>query len=257
MSVWFAFWVVLSLFLFGFVVWTLYIVVRQKQAWKAFSVTHGLRYTSSALMRSPEMDGVLEGYKFSFFTSEHTAPDMRGQRKMTAVEVTLHSTMPFEGGVASHGLIPVLKGLAFKTEVKPASDLWSAACVAGGDHRFALEAYLTPERIQILMNLAQIPYTWMILLFKGDAMLLRLDTSSPLETVEKLEKVRRVMRKAASVLELHAGEAVRLRSELARMVPKEALAPAGAPVQELALEEDEISREAPSSADGAEASAKE
>jgi hypothetical protein len=224
-SIWIALWIVLSLALLGFLAWSVVILIKQKSAWKTFSATHKLRYKTGRMMQSPEMDGIIEDYKFNFFTGEHSAPDMRGNRKMTAVEITLQSDMPIEGGLASGEMVPLLKNLNFKTEVSPKQEGWSKAYIALASNRGALELYLTDERVQALTKLMQINHAWVIFVFKNNMTLLRMDTASPLNSADQLEKLYKLLIKVAKVLELKPGEAKLIKAEEARAPLKETALP--------------------------------
>jgi hypothetical protein len=224
-SIWIALWIVLSLALLGFLAWSVAILLKQKNAWKTFAAAHKLRYKPGRMMQSPEMDGIIEDYKFNFFTSEHTAEDMRGNRKMTAVEINLQSEMPIDGGVASGGMVPLLKGLNLKAELSPKQEGWSKAYIAMASNKAAFELYLTDERMQALTKLMQINHAWVIFVFKNNMMLLRMDTPSPLNSADQLEKLYKLLIKVAKILELKNGEGKLIKAEEARAPLKEAALP--------------------------------
>jgi hypothetical protein len=215
-NIWLALWIVLSLTLMGFLAWTLLISYKQKRAWKAFAARHKLRYASGRMMQSPEMDGLIEDYRFSFFTSEHNSPDARTSRKLATVEIMLGSALPIEGGVASGSMIPVLKALDLKFEITPAGEGWSKAYLAACSNRAAMEAYMTPERVQILSKLMQMAHVWVIFVFRNGLTLLRIDTPSPLDTDEQLEKLSKILIRSAKILELKSGESQLLKAEEAK-----------------------------------------
>lgn len=214
-------------------IWSLVISFRQKSSWKTFAEKHSLRYTPGKMMQSPDMDGTIEGYKFSFFTGEHATPDIRVTRKMTGIELTLNSTIPIDGCVASGGMIPVVKTLNYKAEIVPQHEGWNKTYTAQGTNKNALSAYLTDERLQVLTKLMQINNIWMIYLFRNDHGLLRIDTPNPLDNAGQLEKIYKIMLKAARVLELKAGEAAVLKAEEAKPVVRESVT---VPVNEGVLE---------------------
>ena len=221
MSVWLALWIVISATLLGFLVWSLYILYQQKSSWKKFAETHKLRYKQNALMESPEVDGSFEDYKLSFFTGEHINADLRGVRKLTAVEISLQSVMPIEGGAASGGMVPFLKELGFKSEIQPDHEQWNKSYIVAGSHYHVLKAYFTDERVEALSKLMKIKNSWVIFIFRNERMLLRLDTPNPLASVQNMDKVASMMVKVAKVLELSADEAKKLKAEEARSVSKE------------------------------------
>ncbi len=218
MSIWIALWLVLSLLLLAFLGWSLLVVFRQKKVWKAFAEKNKLRFKPSVLLQSPEMEGAIDGFKVSVFTSEHVTQDLRSTRKMTAIEVTLHSVFPVDGGCASGRMVDILKTLAFKAEVQPEHEAWNKSYIAAGTHKRVLELYLTPERLSALTRLMKIKNLWMIYIFKGGMTLLRIDTSNPLTSPEQLEKLVKILIATAQALELKSGEASMLKVEEAKAV---------------------------------------
>ena len=194
-------------------VWTFSILMRQKRSWALYAEKRKLRYKSNALMDAPELSGVMGEHTVSLFASEHVSEDARGVRKLTAIEVNLNSTMPVGGGVASNGMIPILKTMRFKVEHMPKHKQWKKAYVASCDNRNAMRAYLTDERVKALCGLMAIPNSWVILIFKGDAMLLRIDTADPLHDPKRLDQMIKKVVGVVEVLELKKGERERLKSE--------------------------------------------
>ncbi|MCB9981153.1 MAG: hypothetical protein H6860_01995 [Rhodospirillales bacterium] len=221
MSIWFVLWFFISAALLGFLGWSLLILYQQKKTWKAFAAKHKLRFKPNSMMEGAEMEGNIDSYKVSFFTSEHLNPDMRSSRKLTAVEVGLHSTMPIDGAIASGQMISFVRTLNFKTEIRPEHKSWDKEYLAVGDNRFILDAYLTDERIELLVKLMKIKNSCMVLIFKGDRMLLRVDMADPMISAEYLDKFVKLLLKAAKTLEVSPDEAKKLKAEEVRGVGKD------------------------------------
>lgn len=216
MSIWLALWIVISLVLIGFLCWTVFILFQQKTIWKGFASKYKLRYNGNALLQSPEMDGMIESYKVSFFTGEHVSEDMRGSRKLTAIEIRLHSVLPIDGGIASGGMVPFVKNFEFKAEVRPGHEAWNKAYIAAGTNRNVLKAYLTDERIENLIKLMRVHNVWVILMFRNENVLLRVDTPNALASRGYLEKLTSLMIKVAKSLELEDNEFKTLKAEESR-----------------------------------------
>jgi hypothetical protein len=215
-SIWIFLWLFLSAALLYFMGWTVYIVFRQKQVWGAYARKHKLRYKDKGFWESPEIGGSIHGYTVGVFVGEHLAEDARKTRKLTAVEVQLSSTMPIEGGVASGGLVSVLQGMTFKEEMRPEHKNWDKSYIASASDKAVLEAYLTPKRLDALTELMAIKNVWIILVFRGDIMLLRMDTPDPMDKAKNLDLALNKMIAAARVLELESGEVGFLKSEQAK-----------------------------------------
>jgi len=220
-SIWVILWLFLSGALLYFLGWTLFILFRQKQAWKSFSVRKKLRYRAHSMMASPEISGALNGYSINFLIAEHFTPDGRSSRKLTAIEVQLLSKMPFEGGIASGGMVSLIQSIRMREETKPNHPKWDKNYIAASSSGAAMEAYLTPERIDALTSLMKIRNGWVILIFRADAFLLRFDTPDPLESQQKLEKLTDKILEMAKILELKPGEDGRLKLETTKKPIKE------------------------------------
>ena len=221
MSIWFFLWLFLSGALLYFLGWTLLILFRQKQAWKTFAARKKFRYRTTSLMASPEMNGPVDGHSVSFFIGEHVTPDGRASRKLSAIEVQLSSKMPFEGAIGSGGMVQLVQSLRMKEELSPNHPKWDKNYIAATSSAFALESYLTPERLEALTSLMKIRNGWVMLIFRGETMLLRFDTPDPLDSFEKLDKILQKVMETVSALELKAGEDGRLKTDAARKPVKE------------------------------------
>lgn len=223
MSIWFLLWLVLSASLLYFLFWTLYILYRQKGAWKIYAAKKNLRYVSKSLLASPELSGITNDYTVTVFTGEHGTEEGKGTRKLTAVEVNLASHMPFDGGIASGGMVPLVKSLNLKEEFVLPHAGWDKNAIAASANRAALELYLTPARQEAIVSLMKMRNAWVILLFRGDVMLLRIDTPDPLDSPKKLDHILRRMTDTARLLELKSDEIEKLkaaRTRTAQVAPK-------------------------------------
>jgi hypothetical protein len=220
LSIWFILWFVLSFALLYFLGWTVYILFRQKQAWKTYAAKNKLRYTQSKLMSSPEMSGVIQDYTVSFFTAEHEPPDARSARRMTAIEISLSSRLPFEGGLASSGMVWLMRAIGFGEEYIPAHENWDKNWIAASSSVNALQTFMTPARLQALVSLMKLKNASVIFLFREDVTLLRLDTPDPLDMPDKIDKLVKIMIKTAQALELAPGEETRLQTAMKQKARK-------------------------------------
>lgn len=222
MSIWLFVWILLSGGLLFFMGWTLRILLRQKSAWKKFAQHYKLRYAPRSLMDTPELSGTIDDFTVNIFSGEHASADARSSRKLTAIEITLNSIMPVAGGIASGGMVPFLKDIGMREEYRPDHPAWNTEYLASSDNRFVLEAYLTEPRLNAFVNLAKIKNAWVILVFRDNLTLLRLDTPDPLDTPQKMNKIVKRMLEAAKIFELKSGESNILKTEKARTAQKKA-----------------------------------
>ena len=213
MNIWLVLWGSLATTLIGFSVWTFAILMSQKQGWKTYAEKRKLRYKSNALMESPTVEGAIGNHTINCFTSEHQAQDARLSRKLTAIEVKLNSVMPVSGAIASGEMVEIMKIMELKFEHVPDHKDWDKEYVASADNKGILAAYMTEERIQAICRLMKIKNSWVILVFKDQAMLLRIDLARPLASAKELDAMLKEMLAVTEVLELKKGEEKVLESE--------------------------------------------
>lgn len=218
MNIWVVLWFFVAVGLMGFFVWTTYILFQQKKAWKQFADKNKLRYEDGeTLLESPKITGSYEGYTISAFTGEHLGANRRTTRKLTAIEISLTSPIIFEGGVAAgQGMTDFMKDMNFPEEVRIDHKKWKTDYMAVTNSPNALSKYLTQERLDALFKLITIKNAWVILIFKADTALLRLDTPSALESPKKIKAYIKRMIDVAKELELKAGESKVLKEAAIR-----------------------------------------
>ena len=212
MSFYFIIWAVLTTFLLLFWVWSTTILFQQKKNWKVFAQKKKIRYRPNGLFDSPEISGVIDGYKILGFTSEHDQQDGRLVRRLTCLEVSLKGSMPISSAIASGGMVNVVEELHFQHEYRPEIRGWDNSYIARSRDGDIMRAYLTTERLERLVKLMRIKNSWIILIFVGGQGLLRIDTPDPLDNVKSLEKYVQALVGAAKILDLERGEAERLAS---------------------------------------------
>lgn len=218
MSIWFFIWLLLSAALLYFLVWSFFILFRQKKTWKAYAEKNDLRFSPGKWSDPPEISGTLDGFTINFFTSEHMREGAKTTRKMTTIEIILPFKLPFDGGFASGEMVPLLKEIDIREEFKPDYQSWNKSYLATADNIPFYQSYMTAERLDALTRLMRIKNSWIILVFRNDISLLRLDTPYPLDSQNKLESAVRLMLKAAESLGI-SQEEIRVLERTAASTP--------------------------------------
>lgn len=207
MSFWIIIWVLISLALLGFAGWTLWILYHQKRTWKKFAAKHKMNYQSGSLMETPAISGVFHDYDFTLFACDHDARDGRTIRKLSAMELSLKSDVPFEWCLASRGMVPIIDALEYGHEYRPRLEKWNKFdAVIRGNSQQALKDYFTEERLEALFNLMKVKNGWVLFVVYEGKAVLRIDLPNPLEDEERLNKLAKRMLKISHVLELKDGE---------------------------------------------------
>jgi len=215
-SIWFVLWVIISVALLYFSGWTYLILYRQKKAWKAFSAKHKLRYIPGKFTDAPQIKGVYSGYEVHIFSSEHQSPDVRGSRKLTAIEIDLKSKAPVNMVAASSGMVSMAEAMGLPSTVMVEHDSWADENLIQSDNADIAQAYFTPARLTALQKVIAIKNSMVIFVFRPQIGLFRIDLSDPLDNEEKEERLLKNLIKVVEQLELDDGESSKLKSVSAK-----------------------------------------
>ena len=126
---WIAIWIGFSLFILGFVAWTMLVLFQQKKAWGTFAKRHKLNYERGTLMGAPTVHGTLDKKLFSLYSGVQQTEDIRGQRFVTVMEFQLGPGMPTGGAVATKEYKMFIDGLIFKQAYTPDLAEWNSEYV--------------------------------------------------------------------------------------------------------------------------------
>lgn len=206
MSIFFYVWLFISLFLLGFWVWTLYVVLQQKRAWKVFAEKRHMRYHDTGMFSTPMVSGAIDTYGVSLFASEHSELDARSLKRLTAIEVALQSNFPFSCAMASGGMVSVVDAFDIRHEYKPQYKGWDNSYILRVSDLNIAKHYFSDERMEKILKLMSIDKAWIILAIVGDRGILRLDTPYPIDTPQELDKLINQMIGIARALEMKKGE---------------------------------------------------
>jgi hypothetical protein len=199
-------WFLITVFLLGFWGWTTYLLFLQKKSWKAYAAKFKLRYRANRLFESPDVNGSIDGYKVSIFTTDHEYTDGRSRRMLTTIEISMQTVLPVPAAIASGGMVKLVEDLSLAQEFRPDIAGWDVSYVARSHEKSILENYLTTARVEALSELMKEKRSWLILIFSGDIGLLRIDTPDALEDPKKLSVLVQKMINLAKICELADGE---------------------------------------------------
>lgn len=157
-------------------------------------------------MDAPEVNGIYKGYSINMFTSEHVQSDSRGNRRLTALEIEMTSKMPMAAVMASGGMVDVARSFNLSDELQPEFKDWKSEYIVRSDNYNMIKAYLGDERLKQVVALMKAHNIWVIVVFKGDDALLRVDLPDPLQDQKRLETIMNKMVVVAKALELQDGE---------------------------------------------------
>lgn len=197
---WFLLWLGLSAFVLGAFGWSTRILFRQKKAWKDFARARGLPVIPGAFLGSPQVQGVLGSFRFSLVSEEQKAPDARGTRFRSVLELHRQIPMGFSGAVGFGDLESQLGALNLPTTFIPQSPVWKPNWFLRTSDAAAMNDYLTEDRIKAIESVFRVKAATSLLVFDGMNILLRLETPEALADVKKLEAIVKRMTDSATLL---------------------------------------------------------
>jgi hypothetical protein len=186
---WLLLWFVLSAILIGATLWSLQILFRQKKAWEQYAKTKNLTYNPGTFMGPAEMNGIMGDYKISFFTAERPGVDVRTRRFVTVLEINLIEGLIDGGALGTKEMLPFMQGLdklhPYKIEERPLEEGHFAFTKSDA----VMKAYLTKDRIETLETILKTRNADILVLFNDKELVLRLETSDPMQDAEKIDKI--------------------------------------------------------------------
>lgn len=167
------------------------------------------------------MSGAVDGYNISFFASEHSELDARSQRRLTAIEINMHSGLSVVSAIASGGMTPVVDTLDIHKEYRPAykdgkGNEWDNSYVIRTQDVAYMQEYLNDERVGSILGLMKIDKAWIIILFFEETGLVRLDTPLPLDDPKKVDEVVKKIISVVRTLEMGDGEEKDIQRSLSK-----------------------------------------
>jgi hypothetical protein len=186
---WIFLWFILSAFLVGATLWSLQILLRQKTAWEKYAKRKGFIFNKGTFMGPAEMSGTIGKYKLSFFTAERPGVDVRTRRYVTAIEIDLAEGVVDSGAFGTREMIPFMMTLdmlhPYEVEI-PGLETQHKAFVK---HDAIMNAYLNKDRVEAIGNILKTRNSDTLLLFNDNEVVLRLETSDPMQDAEKIDKI--------------------------------------------------------------------
>lgn len=210
---WIFLWFCLSAFVIGAFAWTTRILFEQKRAWLAYARKYNLTYDRGPFFGSPSVSGVIGRHRITLFSEEQAAPDARGRRFRTVIELMRPSGLPVRGAIGCRDMVPVIEGAQMETDVVPDSPDWKSEWRARSDDKTMMKAYLTPERIKAAATLFNHKNASAIYIFDAEDALLRYDTGNPLHDPARLDKLVKMMTGISDAFLVQKGETLPRRSK--------------------------------------------
>jgi hypothetical protein len=186
---WIFLWFILSAFLVGATLWSLQILLRQKTAWEKYAKKKGFIFNKGTFMGPAEMSGTIDKYKLSFFTAERPGADVRTRRYVTAIEIDLAEGVVDSGAFGTREMIPFMMTLdmlhPYTVEIPGLETEYKAFVKRDA----VMNAYLNKDRVEAIGNILKTRNADTLLLFNDNEVVLRLETSDPMQDADKIDKI--------------------------------------------------------------------
>lgn len=140
-------------------------------------------------MGPAEMEGVIGDYKLAFFTAERAGDDIRTRRYITALEIDLMEGLIDGGVMGTREMVPFMQSLDRLHRYKIDRPGWDENHYAFMKFDEVANAYFTPERIEACSNILKTKNADVLIIFNEREMLVRLETSDPMQDAEKIDKI--------------------------------------------------------------------
>jgi len=186
---WILLWFVLSAILIAATLWSLQILLRQKTAWEQYAKKKNFTFNKGTFMGPADMSGTIDNYRLSFFTAERPGVDVRTRRYVTAVEIDLAEGIVDAAAFGTKEMLPFMMTLdmlhPYTVEIPGLEP--ENRCFVKKDA--IIKAYLTKDRVESINNLLKTRNSDTLLLFNDKEVVLRLETSDPMQDADKMDKI--------------------------------------------------------------------
>lgn len=184
---WIFLWLVLSAIILGATAWSLRILLRQKKAWETYAKSKNFNFKRGTFMGPAEMSGVIGDYKLSFFTAQRDTEDARTKRYVTVVEIDLGEGTVDGAVMGTQEMLPFMQSLDL---LHPFTiEGWEKGLYAFIKNDAVVKAYLTKERLDIFSGILKTRNADVLVVFHEKQMVVRMETSDPMQDADKIEKI--------------------------------------------------------------------
>lgn len=180
MSIWIFLWLILACIILGTTIWSLIILIQQKQAWKAYATKKNLTYTPNKFFESPMIEGVIDGANISFFSGTQQKEDTRKNRQLTVFQININHGFVDAIGAGTTEMRSFLQALESLTPHDLKGQKWNKDLDLRTQNKKAVDSYLTPERLKIMESILSMPKTDVIILLDAKEGVFRFETANPL-----------------------------------------------------------------------------
>ncbi|MEM6781700.1 MAG: hypothetical protein AAF569_07545 [Pseudomonadota bacterium] len=197
---WLLLWIGLSSIILGAFLWSTVILFKQKRAWEEFAQKHKLQYEPGRLMESPTVSGIMDKFGVSCFSAMRDPDDMKARRFVSVIEVKLPDGLVGSGAAGTKDMTPFLQSLNLLNPHILKSEEWREEYQYFTSDPLISEEYWTDERVKHLTAVLGVKNADVVFMHDNKEAIIRVETTDPIQKIEKAEKVIHFLIKHAKAL---------------------------------------------------------
>ncbi len=193
-------WVFIAVFILGTSLWSFYILLKQKKGWEAFAKKHEFHFSPVSFQKSPYLRGLFNGFEVIVFSDYQLGQDERKQRLRTVFQILFKTPTGTEAVIVSPDFRNFVNGLSLPETYVPEFDGWNKDIIIRARNIEAIKSYLNKDRLTALNALLGIKGSPVAVLFGDAESALRVESTDPFSSPEKMERFLSKLTEAAKVI---------------------------------------------------------
>lgn len=199
---WFFIWLFIVVAVLGVVIWTLSLLLKQKKAMKIYAKKNSLEYIDNGFSVASTVQGVMKGRNLLITPETVTSGDMRGERKVTLIQVMMEGHMPTGGAIGTGIFRAFVEDLNLENLEFFSTHNFEDDGLASAKDKKALLDYLTDERVDAIKEVLKLDSVDFLYIFDENQAVLQVFTVDPLETPKTIDVYVKTLLKVARALEV-------------------------------------------------------
>lgn len=184
----------LSAIILGANLWSWAILFKQKQAWESFAKKYKMIYRKGKFLGSPEVDGMIDGYKINLYTAERRGADVRSRRLMTVLEITAPKGLVDGAAIGTAEMLNFIKSIGTLSPLVLESPKLKDGANLFARNDDAIKAFLTNARMEHINQIFSTRGVDILFIFHETQAVLRIETADPMADAVKMDKaIRRLI----------------------------------------------------------------
>ena len=189
MNIWIFAWVVFAVFILGIFFWSVQILFQQKRAWKRLSNSLNWNYREQALLKSPIVEGVYNGFSVLIYSEEQPVQDMGRRQYRTVLLIGFQEGFPMGAALASDGRRAFIESLKIEEVHKPDFEGWNGSVIFHTEDDKVCAKFMNKNRYEALHKLMNLKKKDSVFICDDKEGYYRVETPDPLTDEAVIKKM--------------------------------------------------------------------